>query len=102
MPNFGKWLSSGGGGDRTRVPRWFQDGVYMCSRCFPIFARPAVQRQTEGQTRWKLCLGPRVSNVTEADLELLSGFQNSPAKFLNRGRCYAAIAKVLSSAIKSF
>ncbi len=34
LPGFGKWLNDGGGGDRTRVPRQFRNGLYVCSRLF--------------------------------------------------------------------
>ena len=46
--------SSGGGGDRTRVPRCIHNGLYVCSRLFPVFENQTGKRQPEKFSRRKL------------------------------------------------
>ena len=64
--------SSGGGGDRTRVPRCIQNSLYVCSRLFLVFENKTDKRQPEKSSRRKLNLTENVFDVTHSDLELMT------------------------------
>jgi len=73
----------GGGGDRTRVPRYFRACFYVCSRLFESRSRVA-KRQAARRTSRELDLTISVLGMTDGDPELATDFWDSPAKARSR------------------
>ena len=62
--NLAQILPSGGGGDRTRVPRYFRESFYVCSRLFD-FARAGANRRATTRTSREQGL---IASVPDGDL----------------------------------
>ena len=78
---------SGGGGNRTRVPRYFHDSFYMHSRLFNLtHAGPQSTGFQVGDAGTSLIHG--VPTVTMNDPELVTSLQDSPAKSIGQGYLY--------------
>ena len=77
--------SSGGGGDRTRVPRHFHAGFYVCSRIIYAFAAGAPNRRGAKAASWQRFLIPGVANSDPGRSGIVAGSRTSPAKVLSRG-----------------
>jgi hypothetical protein len=63
-------ILSGGGGNRTRVPRHLRDGLYVCSRIIYAFAAKTPNRRGETAASRQQCLIPSVADATRDDPEL--------------------------------
>jgi len=78
---------SGGGGNRTRVPRYFHDSFYVYSRLFILtHAGPQSTGFQVGDAGTGLIHG--VPAVTVNDPELVTSLQDSPAKSIGQGYLY--------------
>ena len=78
---------SGGGGNRTRVPRYFHNSFYVHSRLFGLTnARLQSTGSQVGDVRTSLIHG--VLTVTMNDPELVTSLQDSPAKSIGQGYLY--------------
>ena len=78
---------SGGGGNRTRVPRYFHDNFYVHSRLFNLtHAGPPSTGFQVGDAGTNLIHG--VPTMTVNDPELVTSLQDSPAKSIGQGYLY--------------
>jgi len=64
---------SGGGGNRTRVPRHFRDSFYVCSQFFGSRS-PSPNRHGLERASRVLCLATGVPGVTSREPDLTTDF----------------------------
>lgn len=78
---------SGGGGDRTRVPRRFHGSFYVYSRRFK-FCHSSFQRQNLSMTRRELNFTLSVLDMTQDYPKFTTDFWPSSAKCRSRSSLY--------------
>ena len=74
---------SGGGGNRTRVPRHFRDSFYVRSRFFKSRS-PSPNRHGLGRASRARSLATSVPGVTSREPDLATDFWDSPVKARSR------------------
>ena len=95
-------MYSGGGGNRTRVPRHFRGSFYVRSRMIYAFAQSTPNRRGAGPASRARSLVPGVPDGDPERAEFAAGFWASSAKARSRGYVYYAASARLLSAIKEF
>ena len=76
---------NGGGGDRTRVPRCFREGLYVCSRLFGVSPAMAPVDPVHRRLDENLVLTRCVLDMTPGGSELATGSWASPTNPLSQG-----------------
>ena len=74
---------SGGGGNRTRVPRRLHESFYVRSRFFE-FAGRVPNRQGSPRAIRQRCLATDVADLIRGESDLATGFWDSPTKARSR------------------
>ena len=74
---------SGGGGNRTRVPRHFRGSFYVCSQFFKSRS-PSPNRHGLGRASRVRSLATGVPGMTSRDPDLATDFWDSPVKARSR------------------
>jgi hypothetical protein len=75
--------TSGGGGNRTRVPRYIHVGFYVHSRLISVVRGSPSDTGYHGPFE-DSCLAVSVLDVTDGEPDLTTDFWASPAKARNR------------------